>query len=123
MKDSKTVLVVEDNEALNKAISFKLKNRGYKVKPVFTAEEAIKILESDGIDFVWLDLLLPGMNGLEFLKYLRGNPRLKDEKVAIVSVSGSEKTREKANSLGVVDFIVKSEYKLNDIISRFEPKI
>lgn len=119
----KTVLVVEDEQSLNKAISMKLEKKGYKVFSVTTAEEAIPILEKEEIDFIWLDILLPGMNGLEFLGIIRKKPLLKDKKVAVVSVSGSFGTKEEAKRLGAVDYIVKSEYKLDDIIERVAGEI
>lgn len=120
---TKTVLVVEDEQSLNKAITMKLEKKGYKVFSVMTAEEAIPILEKENIDFIWLDILLPGMTGLEFLGIIRKKPLLKDKRVAIVSVSGSFGTKETAMQLGAVDYIVKSEYKLDDIIERVATEI
>lgn len=116
----KTILVIEDDLALNSAIKIKLEKAGYNVVSVLTAEEAIPILENQAqvIDFIWLDILLPGMSGLEFLNIIRKRPFLKDKKVAVVSVSGSYGTKDTAMKLGVVDYIVKSEYKLDDIIKR-----
>lgn len=114
----KNVLVIEDEQALNNAIKMKLEKKGYKVVSVLTAEEAIPILENQDIDFIWLDILLPGMNGLEFLRVIRQKPLLKDKKVAVVSVSGSFGTKAEAKKYGIVDYVVKSEYKLEDIIER-----
>ena len=114
----KTILVVEDDKALNQAVVFKLKRKGYNPVSVFTAEDAMKVLEegADKIDFIWLDILLPGMSGLDFLKLVRENKKLKDKKVAIVSVSGGYEKQKEAEDLGVVDYIIKSNYDLNDII-------
>jgi len=119
----KTILVIEDDIALNEAIKMKLEKAGYNVISVLTAEEAIPILENQPIDFIWLDILLPGMSGLEFLRVIRQKPLLKDKKVAVVSVSGSFGTKEEAKKWGIVDYIVKSEYKLNDIVARIIPQI
>lgn len=115
---TRTILVVEDDKALNQAVVLKLKKKGYNPVSVFTAEDAMKVLEdgADKIDFIWLDILLPGMNGLDFLKLIRENQRLKDKKVAIVSVSGGDDKQKEAKDLGVVDYIIKSNYNLNDII-------
>lgn len=63
------------------------------------------------------------MTGLEFLGIIRKEPLLKDKKVAIVSVSGSYGVRETAKKLGAVDYIVKSEYKLDDIIDKLASQI
>ena len=114
----KTILVVEDDKALNQAVVLKLKRKGYNPVSVFTAEDAMKVLEegADKIDFIWLDILLPGMSGLDFLRLIRENQKLKDKKVAIVSVSGGDDKQKEAKGLGVVDYIIKSNYNLNDII-------
>lgn len=119
----KTVLVVEDEQSLNSAIAMKLKKRGYNVFSATTAEEALPVLEKEKIDFLWLDILLPGMTGLEFLGIIRKKPQLKNIKAAVVSVSGSFGVKEEAKKLGAVDYIVKSEYKLDDIIDRITPQI
>lgn len=119
-KKTKTILVVEDDKALNQAVVLKLNKKGYNPISVFTAEEAMKVLEAsaDKIDFIWLDILLPGMSGLDFLKLVRENQnqKIKDKKVAIVSVSGGYEKQKEAKDLGVVDYIIKSNYNLNDII-------
>lgn len=116
-QDVPTILVVEDEPSLNKAITLKLKRKGKKVISVGSAEEALTVLEKgeQKVDFIWLDLLLPGMNGLEFLKQIRQRPDLKDHRVAIVSVSSGPETKAEAGKLGVVDFIVKSDHKLDDL--------
>ncbi|MFA4890596.1 MAG: response regulator [Candidatus Paceibacterota bacterium] len=119
----KNVLVIEDEQSLNNAITMKLRKKGYKVFSVMTAEEAMPILEENDVDFIWLDILLPGMNGLEFLGIIRKKPLFKDKKVAIVSVSGSFGVQEEARKLGAIDYVVKSEYKLDDIIERVVSQI
>lgn len=112
-----TILVVEDEPSLNKAISLKLKKKGINVISVGSAEEAWNLLEKkeSQVDLIWLDLLLPGMNGMEFLRLIRQKPEFKDYRVVIVSVSGGVDTKEEARRLGVVDYLVKSEHKLEDL--------
>lgn len=116
----KVILVVEDDKALNQAVVFKLNRMGYDFISALNAEDALRELKKrhDEIDFIWLDILLPGMNGLEFLKLIRENDDLKDKKVAIVSVSGGYDNEEEAKKMGVVDYIVKSDYDLDNIIDR-----
>ena len=67
---------------------------------------------------IWLDLLLPGMNGIEFLAEIRKDPVLKDKKVVICSVSGRQESKSIAHELGVADYLVKSDYALNDLVSK-----
>ena len=116
MKSQKTVLVVEDDEALQEAFKFKLEQAGVKVLTARSGEETLEILHAYDPDFVMLDLLLPGMSGLEILHKIRENPLLENLPVAIVSVSGVAEKIKEAFSLNVVDYFIKSEYAIDEII-------
>ena len=114
------MLLVEDDKALNRAVVFKLEQQGHKVISTFRAEDALEVLHGDAknADIIWLDLLLPGMNGIEFLAEIRKDPVLKDKKVVICSVSGRQESKSIAHELGVADYLVKSDYALNDLVSK-----
>jgi len=118
-KESKTVLLVEDDKALNRAAAFKLEQKGHTVISTTRAEDAFQALRDNPIvDIIWLDLLLPGMNGIEFLRELRGKPEFKDKKVIICSVSGRGDSEEVLKGLGAVDYLVKSNYDLSDLVDK-----
>ena len=116
----KSILLIEDEPALHEAIKLKLEKAGIKVYSFFTAEEAVPFLKKEKPDLVWLDILLPGMNGLEFLKQIREDFSLINLPVIIVSVSHSSEKIKKAFELNVLDFIVKSDNSLDDIIKKVE---
>ena len=116
---SKTVLLVEDDKALNHAATFKLEQKCHTVISTIRAEDAFQALKDNpGIDIIWLDLLLPGMNGIEFLKELRSNPEFKDKKVVICSVSGRSDDAGLLKELGVLEYLVKSNYDINDLVDK-----
>ncbi len=116
---SKIVLLVEDDKALNRAVTFKLEQRGYTVITTIRGEDALKELKKDPhVDVVWLDLLLPGMNGMEFLEVLRKNEETKDLKVVICSVMPKEDSEETGKKLGISDYLVKSDYDLETLINK-----
>lgn len=115
---TKTILVVEDNDSLSKLIRMKLEESGYKAVVAANGEEALKIVKKAAPDLIWLDIYLPGMNGLEFLKKLRSEPKTKGIKVAVVSVSGSNKKIEVAEKLSIEGYFVKSNYKLDELIDQ-----
>ena len=116
----KTILLLEDDMALNRAIMLKLEQKGHNVISTMRAEEALEVLNSEhpAIDVVWLDLLLPGMNGIEFLAEVRKNSDYKDLKVVICSVSGREESKAIARELGVSDYLVKSDYQLDTLVGK-----
>ncbi len=115
---NKKILVVEDEKPLCDAIKFKLERQGIKALISNSAEEAMEILKKENVDLIWLDIKLPIINGIEFLKIIRNNPDWKDKKVIIVSASGSDDMKQKAKGMGILDYIVKNEMKLDDIIER-----
>lgn len=117
-KIKKLILVVEDEPNLLEAIKRKLEKENVNVLTAETGEQALGALEKQKPDLVWLDILLPGINGLEVLRSIRNNPLLKDLKVVAVSVSGGDDKIKEARALNVDDYIIKSENTLALITKR-----
>lgn len=117
------ICLVEDDLELQHAIQFKLKREGFEVLAVASGEEAFKILESRQIDLIWLDLLLPGMGGMQFLDLLRKNLKYRDVPVMIVSVLSDPDRIKKAFELNVVDYIVKNRENIEDVITKVKSLI
>ena len=116
--DTKTILVIEDETPLQNAIEIKLKSSGYEVMLAGTADEARERIKEKVPDLIWLDLLLPGMDGLEFLEEMRGKEEWKHIPVMIVSITTGQDKIKKAFELDVIDFVIKSQYRLEDITSK-----
>ncbi|MBU4233355.1 MAG: response regulator [Proteobacteria bacterium] len=68
----KTILVVEDDEAIRTLLQEELQNEGYKVLIAINARDALKMVEAEPLDLVILDIRMPGMNGLEALPRILG---------------------------------------------------
>lgn len=118
---NKAIILVEDEPALREAVIMKFEKDGIKVFPFSNGSEALEFMKNGNkADLVWLDILLPGMNGLELLQIMRQDDKLKDMPVVIVSVSASREKLKKASDLKVLDFIVKSEGSLDSIVARVE---
>ncbi len=116
----KTVMVIEDEPALNEAITLKLRKEGIIVIPLGSAEEALVCLEKTKPDLIWLDVLLPGMSGLTFLKKIRSMSELEHLGVVVVSVSAGDEKIKQAFGLNVLDYIVKSQYPIDEIIRKIK---
>ncbi|MEK7496093.1 MAG: response regulator, partial [Patescibacteria group bacterium] len=95
-----------------------LKKENVNVLTAKTGEEALAALEKQKPDLVWLDILLPGINGIEVLRNIRNNPLLKDLKAVVVSVSAGDDKIKEARTLNASGYIIKSENTLESIIKR-----
>lgn len=121
MENQKTILVVEDDLALQEAFKLKLgRDESMRVLIAMSGEEALAVLEKELPDLVTLDILLPKMNGIEVLRAIRGNPQLKNLPIVAISVSGNNKIIKEVRKLGVIDFLVKSDYKIDDLIKKIK---
>jgi CheY-like chemotaxis protein len=114
----KIILVVEDEQALQDALRMKLEKKGIVVLTAGSGEEALEILKKKRPLLVSLDILLPKMNGLEVLRRIRDDSSLHDLPVVVASVSGGQEKIRQAFSMGVVDYLVKSEYKIDSIVKK-----
>jgi CheY-like chemotaxis protein len=118
MSDGKTILVVEDEKLLLEAITKKLQMNGYEVVECATAREALNYLEHDNPlpVAIWLDYYLPDMNGFEFVQKFKQNSAWEKVPVLVVSNSASEEKVEAMMALGVKKYLLKTDYRLDDLV-------
>jgi two-component system, OmpR family, phosphate regulon response regulator PhoB len=112
------VMVIEDEEMLLSAIVRKLEGKGMKSDAFSKASKALEFLAegSNQPDIIWLDYYLDDIDGLEFMKRLRANEQWVDIPVVVVSNSASEEKKNLMSELGVSEYILKSEHRLEDIV-------
>ncbi len=103
----KTILLVEDNEADRLLAKYLLLLRQYQVYEAATAQEAFEILKTHRPDLIIMDILLPGMNGLEATKKIKENPETREIPVVAVTAYVMGGDREKALAAGCIDLIMK----------------
>lgn len=117
---NKTVLLIEDEAALQEAVKLKMEKEGVKILTAETGEKGIEILKEKKPDLLWLDILLPGMNGLEVLRTIRADEKTRNLPVVVVSVSSSAEKIKQAFAMNVIDYIVKSEYTIDNIVRKIK---
>ena len=82
----KHILVVEDSAELRDAVRIMLVDAGFEVSLAEDGEQALRLLEDDRVpDAVLVDVLMPGMDGAEFLTRMREQPRLADVRVGVMT--------------------------------------
>ena len=105
---NKTILIVDDDPFILKTIALKFQKSDYEVSVAKNAEEAEEVLASSVPNVVLLDIILPGVNGLEILKKIKSNPKTKEVPVVIFSNLGSNQEIKEAMDLGATKYIVKA---------------
>jgi len=114
--NNRTILVVEDEKLLLDAILRKLTKLGFQVEGSTSAEGALNYLKSGEVpDAIWLDYYLGDMNGFEFMSKLKEDDKWQKIPVFVVSNSASEKKKTNMLALGIKKYLLKAEYKLEDI--------
>lgn len=99
------ILVVDDEEGIRETLSEILEDEGYQVITASTGEEAINIFKMESPDLVFLDIWLPGMDGIETLKEIKNLRR--EVPVIMISGHGTIEIAIKAIQMGACDFIEK----------------
>jgi len=115
---TKSILLAEDDRFLRRACETKLKQAGFNVRVAVDGEEALTMAREQSPDLLLLDLLMPRRDGLSVLATLRGDPKTKEIPVVIMSNSSKDLERQKAASLGVVDYWIKSNLSLQELCDR-----
>ncbi len=109
------VLLVEDDEHLAEGIAFNLRNSGYDVETVGTGEEALETMERRAFDLVLLDLMLPGVDGLEVVRRLRRAGNTKP--ILILTAKSRADDTIAGLDAGADDYIAKP-FDLDEVLAR-----
>jgi two-component system phosphate regulon response regulator PhoB len=111
------ILVVEDEEDIRELLRFHLVRDGYSVTTAASGEEALRAVARKAPNLVLLDLMLPGVSGLDVCRALKGEPRTRGISVVMVTARGEESDVVAGLELGADDYIVKP-FSLKVLVSR-----
>lgn len=112
------VLLIEDNEHIQRIYSAKLRAEGFKVTTAENGEQGILWTEVCQPDAILLDIMLPKLDGFEVLKRLRADPQLSRIPVFMLSNKGSAEDVQCAFSLGAREFFTKGSLTLQNIVTQ-----
>src|ERR671929_651911 len=105
--EAPSLLVVDDEELNREGLARHLRRHGYAVSLAKSGREAIQQLGDGHFDLVLLDIMMPGMNGLEVLKFLRRVDSLIDLPIIMVTAKGESEDIVEALELGANDYVTK----------------
>jgi two-component system phosphate regulon response regulator PhoB len=114
-----TILVVEDEPAIQELISYGLRQAGHETFCAGDAEQAMKIVNDVLPDLVLLDWMLPGMSGIEFAKMLRQVPRTKNIPIIMLTARTEESDKVSGLEVGADDYITKP-FSPRELVARIK---
>ncbi|HXY17936.1 MAG TPA: response regulator [Candidatus Nitrosopolaris sp.] len=119
----KKILLVEDDNNLADVYLTRLKAEGFDVRRVADGEEALSAAIEYKPDLVVLDIMMPKVGGFDVLDILRNTPETTNLKIIMVTARGQDSDRQRAENLGVDDYLVKSQVVIADIITRIKQQL
>ncbi|MCK4790147.1 MAG: response regulator transcription factor [Desulfobacteraceae bacterium] len=102
-----TILIVEDDKNIAKLIKYNLDKEGFRCQVSFNGEDAIKTLDKNPTDLIILDIMLPGIDGLEVCRRIKQDKQLSNIPIIMLTARGEEVDKVVGFELGADDYIVK----------------
>jgi DNA-binding response OmpR family regulator len=120
MNTKKKILLVEDDTALASVYKSRLELEGFEVNVVHNGEDALSTVMSFRPDLVLLDAMMPKISGFDVLDILRNTPETANIRVVMLTALSQAKDKERAQGLGVDDYLVKSQVVIGDVVDRIK---
>ncbi|MCV3239638.1 response regulator transcription factor [Mesorhizobium sp. ZC-5] len=111
------ILIVEDEPNIVESLSFILRRAGFEVDTVTDGAEALDRVRRQAFEVLVLDIMLPGMNGLDVLKAIRSDQALSSLPVIVLTAKGQANDRRTAEAIGANAFITKP-FSNADVVER-----
>lgn len=117
----KKILILEDEKPLAHALELKLTHEGFDVVTTDNGEMGVSILEKEKFDLVLSDLIMPGVDGFGILEAIK--TKKINVPVIVMTNLNQEEDKKRAYDLGAVDFFVKSNSTLSEIVEGVKNKV
>lgn len=117
MARKSTVLIAEDENTIAESLSFLMHKQGFEVGVAKDGDAAIAMAIRDVPDILLLDIMMPGCDGFEVVRTLRGDARTRDIPIIMLTARIREVDRRKGIELGVDDFVTKP-FSTTDVVAR-----
>lgn len=118
--NQKKILLVEDDDALASVYQTRLQAEGFNVKRVPNGEDALATTLEYKPDLILLDVMMPKVSGFDVLDILRNTPETVNIKVVMLTALSQDSDKERAKSLGVDDYLVKSQVVIADVVDKIK---
>ena len=112
------ILVAEDDKLISGSLCEALKTEGFEAMPAYDGEEALAKAKQTVPDLVLLDIMMPKLDGMSVLWELKSNPPTAKVPVVVLTNLGDVDTISKIVEAGAVDYLLKSDQSVDDIIRK-----
>ncbi|HEX5796807.1 MAG TPA: response regulator [Candidatus Saccharimonadales bacterium] len=116
----KTILLVEDDDRLAMVYETRLQAEGFKTKRVANGEDALAVAMQIKPDLILLDVMMPKVSGFDVLDILRNTPETTNVKIIMLTALSQDSDRDRAKSLGVDDYLIKSQVVIADVVQKIK---
>ncbi len=123
IKHPSRILLVEDDDALADVYIARLQAENFDVRRVANGEEALATAISYNPDLVILDVMMPKVSGFDVLDILRDTPETANLKIMMLTALSQESDKQRAEALGVDEYLVKSQVVIADVIERIRHQL
>lgn len=120
-KPKKRILIIEDEKPLAHALQLKLEHEGFDVTEVDNGDDGLAILEKGQEDLLLCDLIIHGLNGFRVLELIK--EKKINTPVMIMTNLTQEEDKKRAIDLGAIEFFVKSDTTISEIVESVKKKL
>lgn len=116
----RNILLIEDDSFLIDVYTTKLKEAGFSVRVATDGEEGLRELKEEVPDLLLLDIVLPSIDGWEFLRRINKDDKLKNLKIIILSNLNQKEDVEKGLNLGATKYLIKAHYTPSEVVEEIK---
>jgi CheY-like chemotaxis protein len=123
VQKKKKIMIVEDDSFVMDIYQTKLSQEGYEVLPAENGAEAIKKLEKEIPDLILLDIIMPYIDGLQVLRKIKADEKLKDIPVILLTNLSQKENINEGLGLGADDYLIKSHFTPSEVLEKIKKYI
>ena len=116
----KKILLVEDDDALASVYVTRLQAEGFDIKRVPNGEDALSAALQYRPDLIVLDVMMPKVSGFDVLDIIRNTPEIGNVKIVMLTALSQDSDKQRAQQLGVDDYLVKSQVVIADVVDHIK---
>lgn len=120
---SKQILIIEDDEFFRELIAKKLNKSGFEFSLAINGQEGVERMKTDKPALVFLDILLPDVDGFDILTKIKADKEISSIPIIILSNLGQKEDIDKGLELGATDYLIKAQIDLDEIVEKIKKYI